>query len=125
MRISVKAIICYKNKFLLLKPRKLEGSINGWDGPGGTMEDGETMEQTLDREVFEETGIKIQNRFHLQTLEIPNIPVRYEIYFCTSDTDQVALSEEHVEYKWASAEEFSQLTKMDLVSLLNNFKNKF
>jgi len=53
---SVKAVLFMNDgTIVLLKNEK------GWDLPGGHMREGETKVQALKREVFEETGIQINN----------------------------------------------------------------
>lgn len=55
-RISVSALIFYKGRVLLARRR----DIDWWNLPGGGMEIGETLEQTLHREVREETGLEVE-----------------------------------------------------------------
>jgi len=52
----VLAVLKYKDKWLLTKH-----SIRGIEFPGGKAEDGETIEEAVVREVFEETGVTIIN----------------------------------------------------------------
>ncbi|RAZ73470.1 NUDIX hydrolase [Planococcus halotolerans] len=56
------AIILNKNKEVLLQHRKFPK--NSWGLPGGLMELGESTEEVARREVFEETGLKI-NKLNL------------------------------------------------------------
>lgn len=59
-RFGVYAVLKYKNKFILIKKGK--GPFKGrWDLPGGKTDFGESPEETLNREVMEETGLKIRN----------------------------------------------------------------
>lgn len=53
-RPSIYGILIEKNKALLVK------HFDGYDFPGGGMEMHETIEQTLAREFWEETGLKIK-----------------------------------------------------------------
>lgn len=59
--VSVIAIICHKNKFLLVQ-RHLEDEIfpGKWQNVGGKIEANETVEETLEREIMEETGINVK-----------------------------------------------------------------
>ena len=70
-------IIIKDNKILLIK--KITGPYDGkLDLPGGTIEFGETPEQTLKREVLEEVGIEVKE---------------YELF----DTDSVIVN---IKEKW-------------------------
>lgn len=58
-RFGVYAILKYKDKFILIQKGK--GPFKGrWDLPGGKTDFGETPEQTLKREISEETGLKLR-----------------------------------------------------------------
>ncbi len=55
------AILAYGEKFILIKKGK--GPFKGrWDLPGGKMDFGETPEEALEREVMEETGLKVRSK---------------------------------------------------------------
>ncbi len=59
-RFGVYAILKHKNKFILVQKGK--GPFKGrWDLPGGKTDFGETPEQTLKRELIEETGLKLRS----------------------------------------------------------------
>jgi 8-oxo-dGTP diphosphatase len=60
-RVPQKAVINEDNKFLILK-RSPNAAVypNHWDLPGGRLESGEDMKRSLEREVKEETGLKIK-----------------------------------------------------------------
>lgn len=56
--------LCYiekNNKFLMLYRNKKENDLNEgkWIGVGGKLEEGETVDACLEREVWEETGLKL------------------------------------------------------------------
>lgn len=53
-RTSIYGIVIDDDKVLLSK------QSNGYDLPGGGIEEGESDEQGVEREVFEETGLKVQ-----------------------------------------------------------------
>ena len=56
-RIGVFALIFNQEKQILLGHRR---DIDWWNLPGGGMEIGETVDEAICREVFEETGLKVK-----------------------------------------------------------------
>jgi 8-oxo-dGTP pyrophosphatase MutT (NUDIX family) len=76
------AVIFDKDDRILLQKRTDNGF---WGFPGGYMEMGETVEETARREVYEETGLKL-NTMELFTIHSgPDYEVKY------SNGDEVAL----------------------------------
>lgn len=56
------AIVVNDNNEVLLVKRSLESRTEPgeWSRPGGEVERGETIEKAVEREVFEETGVRVQ-----------------------------------------------------------------
>ena len=67
-RVAVKAVIVCNGCFLLLE-RRQNGEEGIYDLPGGGVETGESHTQALTREIFEETGLTVQNQTPAQNLE--------------------------------------------------------
>lgn len=98
-----------------------------WQGISGGVEDLETLEDTVKREVYEETGIKVNRIIKLDTISsipginvnkmfnyVNNIYVVYEYAFGVLIFDEeIQLSEEHEKYKWVSYDEAIKLLKYD------------
>ncbi|MFW6410353.1 MAG: NUDIX domain-containing protein [Halanaerobiales bacterium] len=96
------------NRVLLCKSSK-------WDGkfviPGGHIEPGEKMEETLKREVREETGLEI---YDIQVIGVNESVFAAEFheerhfifidYICRTDSKEVVLNEEAEEYVWVDLE---------------------
>lgn len=59
-RVGISVYIIHDNKLLLGK-RKGSHAAGYWATPGGHLDYGESLEQCAEREVFEETGIKIKD----------------------------------------------------------------
>src|SRR5579859_1351192 len=55
-RVAVSALI-FENGHVLLAHRR---DIDWWNLPGGGMESGETVDEALRREVYEETGLEVE-----------------------------------------------------------------
>ena len=62
MRVSARAIIIENEKVLLMFRRKLDGDKikEYYVVPGGGQDEGETLEQTVKRELNEELGVEIE-----------------------------------------------------------------
>ena len=113
--LGVKALIQNKKgEILLLKVNvKMLKQYSGdvyWDIPGGRIQKGGTVDATLKREVFEETGIDnvmVIKPFAmvLSNIRIPvgdsSVGLVLSSYLCSIDENtQIKLSEEHVEFGW-------------------------
>lgn len=131
---SVGGVIKYKYEntepaqFLLLKNRR-----GFWGFPQGHREKGETELQTLVREVREETGIddlEIQSHIGKITYSFfKGDGMRSEkevsFYFATTGTKQVRVSDEHIDFTWASLKEaFSLLDHAKLKQILDRGHRK-
>lgn len=125
--LGIKAVIINNiGQVLLLKvnPKNLKGYTGEvyWDIPGGRIQFGSNVEDTLKREVEEETGIadlKIIKPFSmvLSNIRIPQgektVGLILSSYLCqSSQLENIRLSEEHIEYKWFLPSEASALLKV-------------
>ncbi len=73
-----------------------------WLFPGGTLEEGETLEQGLKRELREETGLKMEVVSLLEMALIPEKnPVHLALFFLAKPKKGMPkLSHEHLAFKW-------------------------
>lgn len=114
-QLGVKALIRDRQgRILLLQvdnssfDDKSHGSY--WDLPGGRVEKGDTIRQTLDREIDEELGAKIAGDPTEFAFSVANIRIPWgeyksglilAIYECQLDTSStIKLSDEHIGYEW-------------------------
>lgn len=128
--ITVKAIVIYNQKVLILK--KVKPSTDGlgyWELPGGGLEYGETPHEALIRELKEETDldIKIIKPVYTFTAIRPNYQT-VGIGFLTIPTnDHVHISFEHTEYKFVDTDEIKEYLDEkiynDIIFTLEEYKN--
>jgi 8-oxo-dGTP diphosphatase len=70
VRVGIGVFVFKDGKFLIQR-RKGSHGTGTWSIPGGHLEFNESFEQTAEREVYEETGVKIKNiRFGAVTNDI-------------------------------------------------------
>jgi colanic acid biosynthesis protein WcaH len=97
--VSVEAVIISDKRLLLLK-RNNEPVKGEWWFPGGRIQKGESLEDTLRREVKEETGLEISS-YKLINVYSRVFPERHDItiaYLCKCKKGIVKLNSEHSEY---------------------------
>ena len=95
------------NQVLLLSRNEKEDQfLNSWSIPGGGLEDLETLEDGLKREILEETNCKILEYKYFKSYYViinNSLHVR-AIYFLGKITGDIKLSSEHNNYKWFNLE---------------------
>lgn len=132
--VGTKGVVHYKSKILLLRESSLyeDGSKKGkWDVPGGRIEEEETLEEGLLREVTEECGLRVTKGRLLGAYDgFPVIKGEQchvvRLYFlCESDSDQVVLSEDHDAYAWVEKEDGEEKVLMDDIREMINEAQQF
>ncbi len=109
------AIIVKDNKILITQKGSKGRFAHKWEFPGGKVDTGETPEECILRELFEELRIRIQvESFFCECIhtypEGQNIVLAY---CCSWQSGEITLTE-HSDYKWVSVEE-----------LLSNWPRRF
>ena len=92
------AVICKNDsKYLIAKrtePKRLEGL---WEFPGGTMEEGESIYQTLNREIYEELGVEVDIIEDLETYHEIDGDLDITIHFVKCEINE-EYDEESIEF---------------------------
>jgi dATP pyrophosphohydrolase len=101
-------------KFLLLKRASHKIYPGTWQMITASCEEGENTKQTAARELFEETGMKASKLFsvpHVNTFyfDINDSVCLSPVFLAYTDTEDVKISDEHTEYKWAAYNEAVEL----------------
>lgn len=101
------AIINNQNRILLLQASDLTRISGKWSFPGGHIDYGESIEESLKREVKEETNIDIEV---LSPIKTDVINKTYTIIFAAKYiSGEVNLSKEHSNYRWVKIKEMKNL----------------
>lgn len=112
---DVNGILFFDNKILLL----YREDHQLWEPPHGKIEQGEHPRDTCKREIYEETGIKV-NSVKLISLdpweyerevdgELVSQTIISNTFIARTETDKIALSSEHSKYLWATFDEVLNL----------------
>jgi 8-oxo-dGTP diphosphatase len=111
-RIEVAVGVVYNLQGLVLVGQRIVNDMyfQKWEFPGGKLEAGETVEQALNREFQEETGIRILSSRPLMLVEhdYPDRHVRLHVH-TISHFEGSGESKEGQALKWVSLQELSKL----------------
>ena len=123
--IGVGAVIIKDGKILLEK-RKNDPGKGKWSIPGGLVELGESVEQTVIREVKEETGLEVEKPEHIDVVDNvikdENGEVKYHFviidYFVKLKGGTMKATSDAEELRWVT---FDEVEKYDLTKTFREF----
>lgn len=109
-QIEVVAAIIRKGDKIFATQRGYGEWKDWWEFPGGKMEDGETPEEALVREIREELSTEISVDGFLCTVEYyyPKFHLTMHCYLCSLLTEALHLNE-HEAAKWLAMEEIDSV----------------
>ena len=114
-RVAVGAVVIHNNSVLLVKRAKAPAE-GEWAIPGGNVELGETSQQAAEREILEETGVRIRAREIIYTFESihedrdGNIIFHYVILDYSSDyiSGNPTPRDDAMDAQWVSPEDIKK-----------------
>ena len=108
----VAAVIEFNGKILCVQRNynKYDYISFKYEFPGGKVEDHESHEEAIVREIQEELSLDIKVKNHLITVEhtYPDFKITMDTFHCSCNSNQITLHE-HVDSKWLNIDELSSL----------------
>src|SRR5580692_5437219 len=110
---AVGAVIVRSDACVLLVRRGRPPLAGSWSLPGGRVEPGETLEQSVVREVREETGLRVHARAPLGVVRLAREGFRHDIheFLCSLEAQeaQARAGDDAVDVRWARAVDLAGL----------------
>jgi 8-oxo-dGTP diphosphatase len=109
--IEVVAAIIHDEEGRIFATQRGYGPMkDGWEFPGGKMESGETPEEALKREIWEEleTRIEVEQLFKTIDYDYPDFHFTMHCYICKVESGKLTLKE-HEAARWLTKEQLSSI----------------
>lgn len=109
--IEVVAAIIHDEEGRIFATQRGYGPMkDGWEFPGGKMESGETPEEALKREIWEEleTRIEVEQLFKTIDYDYPDFHLTMHCYICKVESGELTLKE-HEAARWLTKEQLSSI----------------
>ncbi|MCH7568350.1 MAG: NUDIX domain-containing protein [Nanoarchaeota archaeon] len=122
--VATKAFIKHNGKILLLKesPKYKDGTnIGKYDVPGGRVEPGQHFQESLIREIKEETGlsVRIGKPFHVGEWRPFVKGEKWQIvgtfFECEAESNDVQLGEDHEEFLWIDPKDYQNYNLIETI----------
>ncbi len=130
----VAAVIVNEHNRILITQRMPDSHLSGfWEFPGGKIDEHESPQQALKREIKEEldADVEVLRLLWQQEFEYPEKEIRISFYHCRLLSDERQLKTlEVADLRWIKAEEFSRFPfppadDAFIKKLVTDFKNLF
>lgn len=124
-RIEVVAAIILDEGKIFATQRGYGEFKDGWEFPGGKMEQGENPEQALEREIREELDVEIEVGQLFDTVEYdyPSFHLTMHCFLCTIKSGELVLKE-HEAAKWLNKESLNSVEWLPAdLGLIEKLKN--
>jgi len=111
--LTMRGIVRRNNEILILKRHpKSRTNPNRWELPGGKVDPGEDFDKALIREFKEETNLAIELGQLIGAVQ-EDFPHKKTIALVMesiiTENSEIKISDEHIDWKWATIEEIKDL----------------
>ncbi len=123
--IKIVGALIEKDNLFLIAQRKYGDTGDTWEFPGGKIEDIETDEQALKREIKEELDIEIEviNYIDTKKYDYPTRTIEMNLYHCKYISGDIKLIE-HKNMNWVNIIDLNDYNLCPLDRLFINSINK-
>ena len=125
-QIEVVAAIIHDDEGRIFATQRGYGDFkDGWEFPGGKMEYGESPENALKREIWEELETRIVVEKLVQTVEYnyPTFHITMHCYWCSIESGNLILKE-HEAARWLAKDELNSVkwlpADLEVIEMLRN-----
>ena len=132
--VATKAFIVYKDKILIIKesPKYTDAThVGKFDVVGGRIKPGQRFDESLLREITEETGLEVEigRPFFVNEWRPIVHGEEWQIvgtfFECFANTDKVKLSEDHEEYIWVDPKDYKNYNLIEnLIPAFESYLSK-
>jgi len=125
--LTMRGIVRRNNEILILKRHpKSRTNPNRWELPGGKVDPGEDFDKALIREFKEETNLAIELGQLIGAVQ-EDFPHKKTIALVMesiiTENSEIKISDEHIDWKWATIEEIKDLEVSNWFKTLLKEKN--
>ena len=105
----VAAVIKKDHHFLIVQRNRKKHLALKWEFPGGKVQENETFEEALSREIKEELNIKIslQDKIAEEKYKDEKIDIVLHYFLCTQESGTIKLNE-HEDLAWVEKKDFDK-----------------
>lgn len=125
-KIHVVAAVIVKDGKIFATQRGYGEFKDGWEFPGGKIEEGETAEEAIVREIHEEleADIEVIEHFDCVEYDYPAFHLTMDCFICRLLSDEIVLTE-HEDARWLAADQLDSVDWLPAdVGVVEKLKSK-
>lgn len=109
MKIVTAGIVRHQNRILIAQRRRGKAQEFLWEFPGGKLEPGETLEECLKRELFEEMRLDVEvgDFFMDSQFDYESGSILLKVFWANCMNEDISYLDSHEQVKWVEPHELS------------------